>query len=125
MHNIEKECAKDKFDTNLILNYLSEFKSQLLEHLKLEDSEFYPQLEEKLVEQCEDPSDTISFSKKMLLISLFIKEFLNTYSTKEAIEKDVYRFRRDLVVMLGELSARMTSEDVFMNSEWRRCQHSG
>ncbi len=121
MRNIEKEASKECPDTEILLHNFSEFKKALLEHLELEDTQFYPQLEIKLKEQCEDPSEIIEFGKKMLDVSGLVKSFLKNYDSKEKIEKDIDMFRRDLVVMFGELSARITSEDVFVHSQWTRC----
>ena len=118
MMHVEREASKEEPDLDVLLAHMKEFKNVLVKHLELEDVEFYPRLEVALREEHEDPTEIIEFGKKMVAITIPVKEFLKKYSTKESIEADLDRFRRDLVDILTQVFMRISSENVFVHGQW-------
>ncbi|MFC1721004.1 hemerythrin domain-containing protein [Patescibacteria group bacterium] len=118
MLHLEREASKVGPDYDVLLAHMKEFGDVLLEHLALEDAEFYPALEKKLLAEHEDPTEIIEFGKKMVALSIPVEEFLEKYSTRESIAEDLYRFRRDLVDIMTQIFMRISSENVFVHSQW-------
>jgi len=118
MMHVEREAAKKEPDFDVLLAHMNEFEKVLVEHLELEDAEFYPQLEIILKKEHEDPTEIIEFGKKMVAITIPVKEFLKKYGTRENIEANLDRFRRDLVDIMTQVFMRMSSETVFVHSHW-------
>ncbi len=118
MENVQEEASKIEPNYDVLLTHMTKFKEKLLEHLELEDAEFYPRLEEMLRKEHEDPTEIIEFGKTMVAISAPVKEFLEKYDTRESIEADLDKFRRSLVDIMTKIFMRISSEDVFIHSQW-------
>ena len=118
MMHVEREASKVEPDLDVLLAHMNEFKNVLVEHLELEDAEFYPRLEAALREEHEDPTEIVEFGKKMLAVTIPVKEFLKKYGTRESMEADLDRFRIDLVDIMTQVFMRMSSENVFIHSQW-------
>jgi len=94
-----------------IVENLSKFKKDLLEHLKLENGEFYPDYLEKKTKRGEDITSTKEFVRQMDEIGKVVIGFLEKYSTPESVEKVIPEFRKELANIIGTLNTRIETEE--------------
>lgn len=101
-------AKQDKPDKNGIVAALEEFKKNLLEHLKLENGEFYPDLLKKMEARNMDTLKTKAFIAEMDEIGKVVIAFLGKYSKPEAIDE---KFKEDLKGIINALNLRIESEE--------------
>jgi hemerythrin-like domain-containing protein len=105
-------------DANSIVLELGEFTKNLLEHLKLENEEFYPGLLKKMEDKSMDVSKTKEFIAEMDGIGKVVKAFLGKYSVVETIEKEINQFKDDLRGIISALNLRIESEESGVFTYW-------
>lgn len=100
----------EKEDKNILFD-LEKFKKDLSEHLKLENEVFYPDYLAKKLKNGEDITKTEEFISQMIVIGDKVTEFLNKYSTPEAINSNISNFKEELVEIMGILNIRIETEE--------------
>lgn len=101
-----------------IIQSLSNFKSKLLEHLKLENDEFYPGLLKKMKEKEMKTEDTVKFIQQMKSIGVVVMAFLEKYNSKNAILGEINVFKKDLNEIILTLNLRIESEEQGVFTYW-------
>jgi regulator of sigma D len=104
-------ASQNKPDLSGIITELEEFKKNLLEHLKLENGEFYPELLKKMEAKNMDVSKTKEFIAEMDEIGKVVMAFLEKYSKPEIIEGSADKFKEDLKGIISALNLRVESEE--------------
>jgi len=94
-----------------ILIELTTFKTDLLEHLELENGTFYPAYLEKKKELGESIQSTEEFINKMSEIGEKVFAFLNKYSTTETIKENPTNFTNELSTITATLNTRVETEE--------------
>jgi regulator of sigma D len=90
---------------------LIKFKTDLLEHLKLENGEFYPDYLDKKVKRGEDIVSTKEFIKQMEDIGKIVMVFLDKYHAPEVINTGIMDFRKELIDIIKTLNTRIETEE--------------
>lgn len=93
------------------LNALQKFKADLLGHLSIEDTEFYPNYLKLLQTKGGDTAKTKIFIDEMNQIKLTIVAFLDKYGVKENIENDPSVFLAELGRITSTLNLRIETEE--------------
>lgn len=119
MANIKDESEKDLPAGAVIIEYISKFKTELVDHLNLENSVFYPKLLEQMKKQDLDITDTVKFIDKMKIIEKKVDGSLEKYSDAMSIEKNLANFKFDLNDMISTLMIRIDAEERGPYLYWR------
>jgi len=94
-----------------IVSALAKFKTDLLEHLKLENGEFYPDYLEKKIKRGEDVTGTKEFIRQMDDIGKAVMGFLDKYNTAESIDVSLPTFQEELPGIIRTLNVRIETEE--------------
>lgn len=94
-----------------IVAKLTKFKSDLLEHLKLENEEFYPDYLDKKTKRGEDVITTKEFIRQMDDIGKAVMDFLGKYSSSDVINTASLSFGEELSGIIGTLNTRIETEE--------------
>ncbi len=94
-----------------ILLSLTQFKRDLLEHLDLENGEFYPDYLSRQDKRGVDLRSTKEFIKEMDDIGVVVMGFLDKYSKSEAIKNNLNTFKTELNEIIGVLNTRIETEE--------------
>jgi regulator of sigma D len=105
------EDSKLKVNGEKIISQLIKFKNDLLNHLELENKQFYADYLDKKMKRNEDIESTEEFIKQMNDISKIVINFLNKYNSPEIIEQAFSDFRKELLEVSGVLNARIETEE--------------
>jgi hemerythrin-like domain-containing protein len=96
---------------SVIIPKLAKFKNNLLEHLKLENEEFYPDYLSKKEKKGEDITSSEEFIKLMDEIGKTVLAFLDKYSIAEAVESSQSVFKDELSGIIDTLNTRIETEE--------------
>lgn len=105
------EAAYGKTDTNDIILTLKKFKIDLVNHMKLENNEFYPDYMDKKIKRGESVEITKEIIIQMNEIAKALFLFLDKYGTAQSIDKDRLSFRNELLDITGVLRIRVDTEE--------------
>ena len=94
-----------------IVQNLLKFRTDLSEHLKLEDDEFYPDYFRKNTGNETKITTGKEFLREMSIIGRSVHDFLDRYSTAESIGASISRFRIDLLGTMSTLKTRIETEE--------------
>ena len=104
-----KSGMGEKDDT--VVLKLTKFKNDLIEHLKIENKEFYPDYLDKKIKRGEEITSAKEFIKQMDTIEKVVIEFLDKYATPESISANTSNFSSELSVIINALNARVETEE--------------
>ena len=104
-------ASKTLQQSSVLVSGLATFKHDLLEHLTLENGEFYPDYLHKKEVKGEDLESTKEFIKKMDDIGKAVMGFLDTYATPEAIDASKLTFQHELQGIIKTLNVRIETEE--------------
>lgn len=113
-----EELKKENPDGGAIVATLGNFKENLLEHLKLENENFYPALLADMEAKGQNTEKTQQFIDEMGVIGEKVTGFLGSYAAKEVIEENIDKFREDFQLIVGTLSIRIESEENGVFAYW-------
>jgi regulator of sigma D len=103
--------AQTPFPAQQIATALTSFKTQLDEHLAIEDTTFYPELLRAMKADEMDASVTEEFISQMAAIGAQVYGFLARYGSQEYLTSHAEQFRSELADIVHALAARMYAED--------------
>ena len=97
--------------TDTVILALTKFRNDLIEHLKLENNEFYPDYLDKKAKRGEDVSSTRDFIKQMEDIGKTVMLFLDTYDNSAAVNTNLTVFSKALNGVISVLNTRIETEE--------------
>ena len=98
-------------DSSSVVKKLSKFKIDILEHIKLENGEFYPDYLAKKEAKGENTAKAKEFIKVMEDIGKVIMTFLDKYSRVETIKGSRLVLTEELHNIIGTLNTRIETEE--------------
>lgn len=108
LDDAEKGIEKNESE---ILQFLSKFKTDLTEHVKLENDIFYPDYLDRKLKRGEDITETSKFVDEMKKIGYGVTQFLEKYDTPEELEDIKRDFEGDLKHIIETLNIRISTEE--------------
>jgi hypothetical protein len=108
---IKNETVKDSSDFTYIFGSLKKFKKDLLEHIDLENNDFYAQLLERYKDKESDFEYIKKFQGEMDELADEIYEFIEKYTYKQKIERVFEEFKKELDFIISSLQIRVSSEE--------------
>lgn len=108
---VDELNSETALNGSVVVSNLAKFKIDLLEHLKLEDVEFYPDYLSKKEINGEDTASTKEFIRMMQDIVKAVMAFLDKYSDSEVIENSRSVFDNELHNIIDILNARIETEE--------------
>jgi len=108
---LEEASNQNWINSEKISELLTKFKTDLLEHLKLEDEEFYPNYLSKKNNLKADITSEDAFYKQMDDIAKAVTSFLDKYSTPEIIRNSSTDFKQELSGIIQTLNLRIETEE--------------
>lgn len=105
------ETAYGKADANDIILTLKKFRVDLIDHMKLENTEFYPDYMDKKIKRGESVEITREIIVQMNEIAKAIFIFLSKYGTAQSIDKNISSFKSELLDITGILRIRVDTEE--------------
>ena len=85
--------GNDDVKAEAIFDGVNKFKTDLVEHLKLENESFYVELLEKMKQAKQDTAKTETFIAEMKDIEKVVYAFLEKFSTADSINNNFSNFR--------------------------------
>jgi hypothetical protein len=116
LHEVDNYLESNKeIDPVYIHEHLLNFGKILMEHITLEDNEFYPDLLEKMKKAHENTEDIYDFIARMNVILDYVYGFLENYDSPEKIKAE-HRdsFRALFIRMMSRLEIRINVEELFV-----------
>lgn len=107
-----------------IISSLGVFTETLLDHLNIENTEFYPSLLKKMEEKGMDTNDTKKFINEMKGIEITVKTFLGKYADKNSYVGLMDVFKKDLTDIIVALNLRIESEEAGVFTVWSIFQNA-
>ena len=98
-------------NAKVVVDGLAKFRSDLDDHLTLENKIFYPGLLKTMKEHGDDISTTEIFIDEMDFIEKTAISILEKYETVESIEKSLPKFSQELESLINVLVLRIESEE--------------
>ncbi len=108
----------EKVDAKNILRMLELFKQDLMNHLKLENEVFYPNLISNMLNIGQPIEKTEMLIAEMKEIEVKVIAFLEKYATVQPIEKNIEEFKEDFQNIVIILTHRIESEEIGVYSHW-------
>jgi len=94
-----------------ILSALRKMSAQIVEHIQIEDTLFYPQLLESMKKRGVDTTKIKIFIKDMDDILSGADDFFKKYNSEKSITHNTTRFKDDLNAIVGVIATRIESEE--------------
>jgi regulator of sigma D len=118
-HNsLKKELDKTRnfaFETTpdgkKIIKSLDRFRVLLVEHVSIENKEFYPKVLKKMAEKGMPLENTELFIDEMNSLEKEIVDFMKKYGDAAAISAKIVVFRSELEFVISSLAIRITSDE--------------
>jgi regulator of sigma D len=107
---LEYANSLDGMDSRVILEVLQKFKTDLTEHLQLENENFYPDYFNKKSLLDSDVDSEQIFHGKMNEIGTAVMNFLDKYSTPESLNNPS-EFKTELSGIIDTLKLRIETEE--------------
>jgi len=111
LSSVLKKIEETQIDCEEIVLNLEKFKNDLLEHLKSESEEFYPDYIDKKIKRGEEIESTKKFIGIMDEIGSVIMKFLEKYSLPKNIESAPLDFKKELTGIISTLNTRIETEE--------------
>ena len=105
-------------DMDKIFKILDMFKTNLIEHLKLENEVFYVQLLEKMRQKELDTRKTEEFIAEMKNIEREVLVFFEEYKDIDSARNDLGAFKNKFEELKEALRLRIESEEMGVFSYW-------
>ncbi|PLX28383.1 hypothetical protein C0581_02540 [Candidatus Parcubacteria bacterium] len=115
---VAEELKNKVFPAEKIINLLDTFKTDLSEHLHLENDVFYKDLLVKMKEKGHDTAKTEQFIDQMKEIEIVVLDFLNKYADEEIILKHQDDFTSEFNNLVDTLNLRIESEESGIYAYW-------
>ncbi len=122
LHLIDNYLEENKdIDSVFVHEHLLKFGEILMEHVTIEDNEFYPDLIEKMKKAHEETGDIYNFIARMNAILDYVYGFLEKYNSPEKIMTE-HRdsFRALYIRMMSRLEIRINVEELFVYNKWTK-----
>jgi len=103
--------SQEGVESSVILEILQKFKSDLIEHLQLENNSFYLDYFNKKSLMNADIDNEQEFHEKMNDIGTEVMNFLDKYSTPEAMDDNPSEFKSELSGIIDTLKLRIETEE--------------
>ena len=124
--DIQKDANKilGYFETDSSVNAdkihdcLDKFSVDLTEHLKFENDVFYTELLKRMEEKAVNTGSTRKFILQMKSIEKVINTFLDSFKTKEDIQKRIKKFHERFEDINNLLNLRIESEEEGVYTYW-------
>ena len=116
LHEVDNYLENNKeLDPVYIHEHLLNFREILMEHIALEDNEFYPDLIKRMKKIHENTEDICDFTARMNVILEYVYGFLEKYDSPEKIKAE-HRdsFRALYIRMMSRLEIRINVEELFV-----------
>ena len=108
--------GKEKCDAIDVL--LKQFRSNLANHLELENNTFYKELLQKMKAKNQDTTKTEQFIAEMNIIAKEVINFLDKYNGCENIKMNIDVFKPELTEIISVLNLRIESEESGVYAYW-------
>lgn len=108
---LKKVETEEKIKGEEIVLSLEKFKSDLLEHLKSESEEFYPDYMDKKIKRGEEVESTKKFIGMMDEIGVVVMKFLEKYSLPKTVESAPLDLKKELSEIVSTLNTRIETEE--------------
>lgn len=115
---IAEILKSDPVDVEKIVNGLEQFKTDLVEHLELENNVFYVELSEKMKAKGQNTTKTEEFIVEMKEIEEVVVAFLGKYKETKSLEGKVDEFKKEFSEIGQVLTLRIESEESGVYSYW-------
>jgi regulator of sigma D len=110
--------GNDDVKAEAIFDGVNKFKTDLVEHLKLENESFYVELLEKMKQAKQDTAKTETFIAEMKDIEKVVYAFLEKFSTADSINNNFLEFKSEFNGIKEALTLRIEAEESGVYSYW-------
>jgi hemerythrin-like domain-containing protein len=115
---VAKVIGEDTGASDKVVTLLGQFEKDLVDHLELENNQFYPELLSAMKTKGQDPSKTEQFIDEMKNIEKTVVSFLNKYRDAAGLDKNINDFKKEFPDITTTLSLRIESEEAGVYAYW-------